>query len=149
VSARGEKLDYGVQTFLRAPEVSATVPRALMDNSPDEKPLRSVSFIVHVTRGVIRHQNNRRKAMFAMLALALLLLFGGLTFLAPFLNPREHLVWALLFWLACVWLTFTALLLAVFDLLIVRAHARKAERILREQIARDRAQNLQDTLRRE
>lgn len=97
----------------------------------EEKPLRSVPFVIHATRGVIRDQTVRRKAMFILLLTALILLFSGSTFLAPFLNPREHLAWALLFWIACIWLTLTALLLALFDLLMVRLAARAAERQLR------------------
>jgi hypothetical protein len=108
-------------------------PLTDMKDAPEGKPLRSVSFAVHATRGVIRDQNTRRKAMFALLLVAMLLLFAGLTFLAPVLNPRAHLLWSLIYWFACLWLTLTALLLALFDMLIVRADARKAERMLREQ----------------
>jgi protein-S-isoprenylcysteine O-methyltransferase Ste14 len=106
-----------------------------MNTPPDQKPLRSASFVVHVTRGVIRDQNMRRKAMLALLVVALLLLLSGSTFLAPLLNPREHLGWSLFFWLSCVWLTLTALLLALFDLLIVRVQARKARRALNQEFS--------------
>jgi hypothetical protein len=50
------------------------------------------------------------------------------------LNPREHPWFVILFWIICVWLTFTALLLAIFDLLMVRAEARKAQLALREKL---------------
>jgi hypothetical protein len=103
-----------------------------MENSPDEKRLRTTSFVVHATRGVIRDQTTRRKAMLFLLMLALLLLIAGFTFLAPALNPREHPWRVILFWIICIWLTFTALLLALFDLLVVRLQARRAERALRE-----------------
>jgi uncharacterized membrane protein len=103
-----------------------------MENLPDEKRLRTTSFVVHATRGVIRDQTARRKAMLFLLALALLLLIAGFTFLQPALNPREHPWRVILFWVACIWLTFTALLLALFDLLILRLQARRAERALRE-----------------
>ena len=102
----------------------------MVPDPPDEKPLRSIPFVIHATRGVIRDQSVRRKAMFALLLSALLLLVLGSTFLAPFLNPREHLGWALFFWITCVWLTLTALLLAIFDLLMVRMAARAEERLL-------------------
>jgi hypothetical protein len=100
---------------------------------PDEKNLKYASFVVHATRGVIREQSVRRKTMFALLILAMLLLFSGITFLAPMLNPRQHLVAALLFWIACVWLTLTALLLALFDLVSVRRTARREALRLRQQ----------------
>src|SRR2546423_12445977 len=105
-----------------------------MDNSPDEKRLETTSFVVHATRGVIRDQNTRRKAMLFLLALALLLLISGFTFLRPALNPREHPWRVIFFWIACIWLTFTALLLALFDLLVLRLQARRTERALREKL---------------
>jgi len=51
--------------------------------------------------------------------------------------PREHPGWFLLFWVTCAWLTLTAFLLALFDLLMVRAQDRAARRILREKLDRD------------
>ena len=104
-----------------------------MGNSPDEKPLQGVSFVTHATRGVLRDQTARRKVMLGLLLVAFLLLVSGSTFLAPWLNPREHLGWALFFWLSCVWLTLTALLLALLDLLLVTAQARRERRRLREE----------------
>ncbi len=105
-----------------------------MENSPDEKHLQTTSFVVHATRGVIREQNTRRKAMLFLLALVLLLLISGFTVLQPALNPREHPWRVIFFWIACIWLTFTALLLALFDLLVLRLQARRAERELREKL---------------
>ena len=104
----------------------------MAENMPDEKPLRAASFTVHATRGLIRDPSARRKAMVVLLALALVLLLAGSTVLAPLLNPREHLGWALTFWIICIWLTLTALLLALFDLLMVRAASRAAQRELRQ-----------------
>src|SRR5882672_813715 len=105
-----------------------------MENLPDEKQLRTTSFVVHATRGVIRDQNTRRKAMLFLLVLALLLLISGFTFLQPALNPQEHPWRVILFWIVCIWLTFTALLLALFDLLVLRLQARRTERALREKL---------------
>ena len=105
-----------------------------MENSPEEKNLETVSFVVHATRGVIRDQRTRRKAMVVLLALAVLMLLAGFTVFQSALNPREHPWFVILFWIICVWLTFTALLLAIFDLLIVRLEARRAQRALREKL---------------
>lgn len=104
---------------------------------PEEKQLETTSFIVHATRGVIRDQRTRRKGMVVLLGLALVLLVLGATVLAPWLNPREHLIGTLVFWLTCIWLTFTALLLALFDLLVVRLQARRARHELREKLKSD------------
>ena len=105
------------------------------ENSPETKPLRTVSFVVHATRGVIRNQTTRRKTMFTVLVIALVLLFSGSTFLASMLNPQEHPIRFILFWFICAWLTLTAILLAVFDLLMVRLEARKAQRSLHEKFS--------------
>jgi protein-S-isoprenylcysteine O-methyltransferase Ste14 len=107
------------------------------EDSPEEKPLRTASFAVHATRGLIRDQSMRRKTMVVLLLVALVLLFSGSTFLRSLLNPSEHPMRVVFFWLVCIWLTFTALLLALFDLLMLRADARKAQRILRENFKPD------------
>jgi hypothetical protein len=65
------------------------------------------------------------------------MVFLGTTFLQPLLSPREHPRWFLFFWVACAWLTFTALLLALFDLLILRVHDRAARKTLREKLNRE------------
>lgn len=99
--------------------------------------LRIVSFAIHSARGLIRDQAMRRRVMFLTLLVAMLMLFCGTTFLQPLLLPREHPGWFLLFWVACAWLTLTAFLLALFDLLMVRAQNRAARRVLREKLDPD------------
>src|SRR5436853_7705806 len=101
---------------------------------PEERRLKTTSFIVHATRGVIRDQRTRRKAMAFLLGVAVLLLISGFTFLAPVLNPHEHPWLVILFWVVCVWLTFTATLVAIFALLAVRLEAKRAEQALREKL---------------
>lgn len=105
-----------------------------METPPKEKNLETVSFVVHATRGVIRDQRTRRKAMVVLLALAVLMLLAGFTVFQSALNPRDHPWLVILFWIVCVWLTFTALLLALFDLLIIRLEARRTQRVLREKL---------------
>jgi len=83
---------------------------------------------------VIRDQKARRNTMFILLLVALVLFFSGTTFLQTTLNPREHPIWFVLFWFVCGWLTVTALLLAIFDLLIVKLEARRAEHSLRQNL---------------
>jgi len=100
----------------------------------EQKPLRTASFVVHATRGVIRDQTTRRKMMFFILVVALVLLFAGSTLLHSILNPREHPGWFIFYWFVCGWLTITAMLLALLDLLVVRAQARKAQRLLRGEL---------------
>jgi hypothetical protein len=111
----------------------------MASDSPNQKRLRTVSFAIHATRGIIRDHNTRRKVMFILLVLALMLLFSGSTFLQAALNHHEHRILFILFWLTCGWLTFTAMLLAIFDMLIVRLEARRAERALRERLKAESA----------
>jgi hypothetical protein len=119
---------------LHACAASASVD--LFMGEPPEKKLAISSFAIHSARGLIRDQNTRRTAMFVLLVVALVLLFSGAIFLRSILNPRQHPVWFILFWFVCIWFTFTALLLAIFDILIVRAQTRKAGKILRAALAK-------------
>ena len=102
---------------------------------PPEKNLRKASFVAHATRGIIRDQRSRRKAMSAVIVVALLMMIAGATLLQDALNPREHAVRFILYWLACAWFTLTALLLALFDALMLRAQARAARRKLQQEFA--------------
>ncbi len=72
--------------------------------------------------------------MVVLLGLALLMLLAGFTVFQSTMNPREHPWFVILFWIACVWLTFTAMLLAIFDLLMMRLEARRAQRALQEKL---------------
>lgn len=109
----------------------ASASMSLFMEERPEKKLAITSFAMHSARGLIRDQKMRRNTMFVLLIVALVLLFCGSTFLQSILNPREHPGWFILFWFVCIWLTFTAFLLAVFDILLVRAQVRKAEKTLR------------------
>jgi uncharacterized membrane protein len=106
-----------------------------MSSPPNEKKLRIASFATHAARGLVRHQRMRRKAMFWTVLLAVGMLFCGATFLAPVLNPRERPGWFIFYWLACAWVTITVVLLAIFDLLMVRAQARAQRRELAKNLA--------------
>jgi len=106
----------------------------MSNDRSEEKKLRALSFVVHATRGVIRDQKTRRRTMIVLLVAALLLLFAGATFLEAPLNPRQHPLGFLLFWIGCGWLTLTALLLAIFDMLILKLEGRRTQCALRENL---------------
>ncbi len=99
---------------------------------PEAKQLRFASFAIHATRGLVRDQHTRRMTMFVIVIVALVLLFLGATFLGPVLNPKVHPGRFIFYWAVCAWVTMTAVLLAIFDLLLGRAQARKARRVLGE-----------------
>jgi hypothetical protein len=107
-----------------------------METPPPEKRLRMVPFTVHATRGLVRDQQSRRKTMTISLIIAVVLLVAGLTVLRPWLDPHEHPWRFILYWLACAWEIVLVLLLALFDLLMVRAQTRAAKRLLEEQFRR-------------
>jgi len=107
----------------------------MSNNSLHKGTLGIASFTLHAVRGAIRDQHRRRKTMFILLLVALGLLFSGSTFLESALNPRERPVWFILFWVACAWLTLTAMLLAIFDLLMVKLEARKTGRMLQKKFS--------------
>lgn len=66
--------------------------------------------------------------MFYAVLCALVLLFVGATFLDQWLRERPLLF--LGFWAVCAWVTLLSVLLALFDMLLVRAAARAEKRRL-------------------
>ena len=95
-----------------------------------------VPFTVHATKGLLRDQRSRRKTMAISLVVAVVLLVAGLTVLRPWLDPHEHPWRFILFWLACAWETVLVLLLALFDLLLIRAQARAARKAFQENLSK-------------
>jgi uncharacterized membrane protein SirB2 len=72
--------------------------------------------------------------MAVLLVVALVMMVVGFFGLRQWLEPREHPARFIFFWLACGWITFTTLLLALLDLLLLRAGARRARKALREEV---------------
>ena len=103
-----------------------------METGPPKKNFRVAPFAIHATRGLLRDQRSRRKTMAISLGIALVLLVAGLTVLRPWLDPHEHPWRFILFWLVCAWETVLVLLLALFDMLLIRAQARAARKAFRE-----------------
>ena len=106
-----------------------------METRPPNKSFWMVPFTIHATRGLLRDQRSRRRTMTVSLIIAVALLVAGLTVFRSWLNPHEHPMRFILYWLACVWETLLVLLLALLDLLLVRAQTRDARKILRESVA--------------
>lgn len=70
--------------------------------------------------------------MFWLIMAAMVMLFFGSAFISD-RWAREHPWLYLLYWLVCAWLTLAGMLLALLDLLIIRA----AHRIARRKIERE------------
>jgi len=118
-----------------------------MDDRPPKNSFWMVPFTVQLTRGLLRDERSRRKTMGISLLVAVTMLVAGLTVLRPWLNPHEHPWRFIFFWFACAWETLLVLLLALLDLLLVRAQARAARKVLQEEFSQgatpgsDTAQN--------
>jgi hypothetical protein len=108
-----------------------------MEDRPPEKRLKVAPFAIHATRGLLRDQKSRRRTMAVSIAVALFLLVTGLTVFRSWLDPHEHPWRFIFFWLACAWETVLAILLALFDVLLMRAQERAARKALREQMQSD------------
>ena len=67
------------------------------------------------------------------LVIAVVLTVAGLTVLRSWLDPHEHPWRFILYWLVCAWEIVLVFLLALFDLLMVRAQTRATKRLLEEQ----------------
>ena len=88
--------------------------------------------IAAMSRGILADTRMRRSVLFVLAAGATLLVFAGAVLLDRWLAVR---IWCfLLYWGACAWLTFTVLLLALYDLLAVRRDAALERRRLRESL---------------
>ncbi len=99
-----------------------------MERSSNDRKLRVASFAAHAARGLVRDRTMRRTAMSWTVIVALVMLFCGATFFAHWLDPKIRPGWFLLYWLTCAWVTVTVVLLAIFDLLVVRTQARMERR---------------------
>jgi hypothetical protein len=77
--------------------------------------------------------------MFYIALAAVLMVFIGGVLIDPFLRTRPFLF--IVFWGVCSWLTISAILLAVFDMLVVRAEGLAARRRLERDMLTDEEQD--------
>ena len=97
-----------------------------------EKP---APFIILVSKGILRDRKVRRTVLFWLIVMALGLLGLGAFLLDTWLS--QHIVMFLLYWGACLWLTATSLLLALYDLLAIRTEARRERARLKGRVFKD------------
>jgi phosphatidylglycerophosphate synthase len=108
-----------------------------METRPPSKRFWMVPFTIHATRGLLRDQGWRRKIMTISLIVALTLLVAGLTVLRPWLDPHEHPWRVISYWLVCTYQTLLVVLLALLDILVVRAQARAARKAFQEKYSKE------------
>lgn len=87
---------------------------------------KNIELVVAISKGIIRDQRVRRKVLGAVLGAAVAMLITGAFLIDGWLG--RHLIFFLIFWLACAWLTFLAILMALFEMLMVKAASRAALR---------------------
>ena len=87
-----------------------------------------LKLVLGISKALVRDQTMRRQTMFYVVLMALLMLFCGSTIFADGL--RQKPITFFFYWAACGWLTILSVLMAIFDILIIRAAARAARRRL-------------------
>ena len=107
-----------------------------METPPQKKSFRVVPFSIHATRGLLRDERSRRKTMAICLLVAVIMLVAGLTVLRPWLDWHEHPWRFILYWFVCAWQTLLVLLLALLDLLLIRAQARAARKAISDGVSK-------------
>jgi hypothetical protein len=90
--------------------------------------------VILFSKAIIRDQGLRRRCMFGLMGVAVVMLFLG-SFAMSDQWARAHPALYFLYWAACAWLTMTAVLLALMDILMIRAAGRTARRVLERQFA--------------
>jgi len=91
-----------------------------------------MKLIIQLVKALIHDQPARRMAMFVVVVVAMVMLFAGSTFLNGWLSGNPFMF--LVYWAACGWLALTAVLLALFDILMVRVQIQREKRRLKEEI---------------
>ena len=94
--------------------------------------VNNAKFVIQISKGLIRDQRARRTLMFYSVIFALVLLFAGSTFL--WAQLREHPFIFLIYWAGCAWITLLAVLLALYDVVKVRAEVRREKRRLEREL---------------
>ncbi len=97
-----------------------------------------LGWILLYTRGLIVDQHLRRLTMFYLALTALLMVFFGALFLDGWVQASKQdlhvAIWFAFYWLAVAWVTMSAAMLAIYDLLFVRLQHRAVRRQLRQRI---------------
>lgn len=93
--------------------------------------------ILLLSKGIIRDQTMRRKMMFWVMLAAIIMFSAGWAFITD-QWIRENPWLGIGYYLVCAWLLLTAMLLALMDILVLRAIHRAARRkIERDLIKRE------------
>jgi hypothetical protein len=97
--------------------------------------MNQTTWIILITKGILHDRTMRRNVLFWIVVAALALLGAGAVVLDSWLS--QHPILFLLYWGACLWLTLTSALLALYDALAVRAEALRERQELKRRILDD------------
>ena len=141
---RGSGQGRETKSAVPAPVRALSLPEPWIDGTltaemPEEKPPSSpspqrrgkkspLSLVVGITRGLLFDAHQRRQIMIYVIAAALGLTVVGGTI--GFEALRANVWMFMLYWLLCAFLTLLAVLLAIYDLLMLRLLARRMQREL-------------------
>jgi hypothetical protein len=90
--------------------------------------------VILLTKGVLRDTRLRRNLMLWLMLVAMVMLFLG-SWLMSDDWARRHFWLYFVYWAACGWITLAGVLLAIFDILIIRRTARAMRIRLEREIA--------------
>ena len=90
--------------------------------------------IILLTKGILRDTRLRRNLMMWLMLVAMVMLFLG-SWLLSGDWARRHVWLYFAYWAVCAWLTIAGMLLAIFDMLIIRAAGQAMRRRIEEDIA--------------
>ncbi len=94
--------------------------------------MNQTAWIILITKGILNDRTMRRQVLFWIVVAALAWLGVGAVLLDAWLS--QHPILFLLYWGACLWLTLTSALLALYDALSVRAEGIRARQELKRRI---------------
>lgn len=114
-----------------------------MSQRPPNRKLSPIELCLSIATGILHDAVQRRKAMFTIVLAALVLLFIGSTLLAGWL--RAHPWVFLFFWLGVAWLTLTSILLAIYDMLMMRKRGASEIKRLRQKFLQDLSSEAPDS----
>lgn len=92
----------------------------------------TLKLIVAISKGILRDQRVRRSFLFAIVLADILWVFLGSVIFDPWLmaSPLRFLI----YWSVCAVITFFSILLAVHDMLMIRAEAKRERHRLNEEV---------------
>jgi len=93
----------------------------------------NLRFIIAISKGIVRDQRARRTVLFFVVLAAMLMAFVGSVLLGGWLTTERPILF-LLYWGACAWLTFLSILMALFDMLMLRKEARRERRRIKSEV---------------